>query len=79
MSSLGDIIQDQSGFNIWALAKLFYLSAIILYFLFAVVVVRQIKLMTGTIVSNISQKVKYIGYFNLLLSLLVFALALIIL
>lgn len=55
--------------------KIMYLLAISLYLAFAVLIVRQISLMTGTLVSNISSSIKLIGIIHLLIAIGVFILA----
>ncbi len=61
------------------LLKLMYLVAIGLYVAFAVLVVRQISLMTGTLISSLSQHIKLIGFIHLLIAIGAFIFALVIL
>lgn len=67
------------GVSIWGIAKVFVLFALFLYFVFALVVVRQIQLMTDTLEVGFETPVKMLGYVHLIFSILVFIIALIIL
>lgn len=61
------------------LLKLMYLVAIGLYVAFAVLVVRQISLMTGTLISSLSQSIKLFGFIHLLVAIGAFIIAFVIL
>lgn len=67
------------GVSIWGIAKVFVLFALFLYFVFALVVVRQIQLMTDTLTVGFETPVKILGFVHLIFSILVFIIALIIL
>ena len=60
----------------WALRLLFW-AAFILYFLFAVVVVRQVTLMDETIKTPLAPVLKIISWSHLIVALMVLVLALI--
>lgn len=57
--------------NPWAILKIVYLFVVLIFLLFAVMVVRQTQLMASTICSGISQKTKFVGYLYLILVILV--------
>jgi uncharacterized protein DUF5657 len=78
-ATFGDIIIDQTGIDPWGALKIVYLFAIVLYIIFALIVVRQITLMTGTLDGQISGSVKLLGKIHLLFSIFIFILALIVL
>jgi membrane-associated phospholipid phosphatase len=53
----------QLSINPWAILKIVYLFVVLIFLLFAAMVVRQTQLMANTICSSISQKTKFVGYF----------------
>ncbi len=64
---------------IWPIVKILVLFGLILYLIFALVVVRQVQLMTKTIQMNFEIPVKFLAVGHLLFAVAVFILALIIL
>jgi len=64
---------------IWLGAKLFYLFGLLIYVTFAVVVVRQAKLMVNTLNGALEAPVRLIAWAHLALAIMVFLLALVIL
>ncbi len=76
----GTIEEMIAYFNIWGLVKIVYLIALLVYVTFAFIVVRQIYLMTSTVVEEAMKlPLKTIGYLHLAFALVVFFLAIIIL
>jgi len=67
------------NFNIWPLVKVFVLFGFGLYIIFALVVVRQVQLMTKTIQMNFEIPVKMLAIGHFLFAVAVFLFALIIL
>jgi len=65
------------GVSIWTVAKVFVLIGLGIYIIFAIVVVRQVQLMTDTLVVGFEQFVRLIALAHLLFALGVFVLALI--
>jgi hypothetical protein len=65
--------------NIWPIVKIFVLFGLSLYLIFALVVVRQVQLMTKTIQMNFEVPVKMLAVGHLLFAIAVFLFALIIL
>lgn len=74
-----DILKETIGISVWAVAKVAVLFALFIYLLFAVIVVRQVKLMGETLNGNLNLPIKVIAWIHLLVSIFVFILALIIL
>lgn len=67
------------GISIWLIAKIFVLIALFLYILFALVVIRQVKLMTETLRIGLEFPLKTASCLHLAFAIIVFCLALIIL
>lgn len=65
--------------SIWTIVKIFVLIGFAIYGVFAVVLVRQVKLMTETLDAGLDEFVKFLSYVHLAFAVLVFILALIIL
>lgn len=65
--------------NPWILLKGLFLVAFLLYIAFAVIVVRQVKLMSQTLNGVLNLPLKLIAWVHLLVALIAFVLALIIL
>ena len=61
--------------NIWAIIKIFAIVGLSVYLIFALVVVRQIEIMSQTVKLNFELPIKTLGIIHLLfaLGLLVFA------
>lgn len=64
-----------TGFSIWVLVKIFVIIGLSVYSIFALVVVRQIQIMSDTVKLNFELAIKILGIIHLLfaLSLLLFA------
>ncbi len=67
------------GISIWAIAKIFVALALALYVIFGLVVVRQVQLMIDTLEVGLEAFVRMLAIGHLVFSIVVFALALIIL
>jgi hypothetical protein len=64
------------GISLWLIAKIFVLFGLALYFIFTLVMIKQVKLMTETLIIGISSFVKLLTYLHLAFAVLVFILAL---
>lgn len=67
------------GISIWLVVKVAALILLGLYLVFALVVVRQIKLMTSTLTLGFEIPIIFLGYIHLAFAILVFLSALFIL
>lgn len=67
------------GVSIWTVAKIFLVFALLVYGVFAAVVVKQVQVMTQTLQTSYSSYMKLISVLHLILSLAVLVLALVIL
>ena len=76
MNSLEQLVSVQS---LWLVIKIGYLIAFLLYVLFAVVVMAQVKQMTKTIDAGMNGKLLVASRFHLLLAVGLFMLALVVL
>jgi len=74
-----NFIENFLGFSVWGIVKLFFMLAIVLYIIFAVVIVRQVKLMGQTISDKNNYLISLIAWLHLAIALFVFLLAWIIL
>lgn len=67
------------GISIWTIAKVLVIFALVIYSIFAVVVVRQVQLMIETINVGIESALKTLAYAHLAFALIVLLVALIVL
>lgn len=67
------------GVSILLIAKIFTLFALVLYLIFALVVIRQVALMIDTLNVGFEAPIKLLAYFHLGFAVLVLLIALIIL
>jgi len=67
------------GISVWLIAKIFVLFGLVIYFVFALVVVRQVQLMTETLEVGFETQLKILSYLHLAFAILVFLAALIVL
>jgi len=67
------------GTSLWFIAKVFVLVAIAIYFVFAVVIIKQVNLMINTISIGFEIPIKMIAWAHLLFAIGIFVLAIIIL
>lgn len=66
-------------FNPWIFVKLLFLIGLLIYLAFAVIVVRQVNLMTQTLNGTFEASLKLISWIHLGVTISIFLLALIIL
>ncbi len=67
------------GISVWLVVKIFVLVALAIYLVFAMVVVRQVQLMTQTIKVGFEMPLKTLAYGHLVFALFVLLAALIVL
>lgn len=67
------------GISMWAIVKTFALILLGIYFVFGLVVVRQVKMMTDTLQLGFETLAKVLAFAHLAFAILVFLTALIIL
>lgn len=67
------------GISIWVIAKILFLIAIVVYIIFALVVVRQVNLMVDTLEVGFETPIRLFAWGHLLFSIGVLILALLIL
>jgi hypothetical protein len=67
------------GISVWLIVKIAILILLGLYLVFALVVVRQTKLMTSTLTLGFETPIIFLGYIHLVFAILVFLSALFIL
>ena len=65
--------------SVWVIAKYIVVFGLLLYLVFAVVMVRQVQLMIKTIESGFEWGIKLLAYFHLLFAIAVLLFAIIIL
>ena len=62
-------LENFLGVSIWSVVKVFFLFALFVYFLFALIVVRQVYLMTQVVSGKIDWLIKIIGWLHLFLTI----------
>lgn len=67
------------GISLWLIAKIFVLFGLAIYLVFALVMIKQVKLMTSTLALTVDKYVTFLTYAHLVFAVLVFILALLIL
>lgn len=65
-----------TDFSLWFIVKIFFLVAIVVYLIFALVVVRQVYLMTETVKVGFEFPVRVIAWLHLFAAIGVFLIAL---
>ncbi len=68
-----------SGFNFWFLIKILFVIALGLYLFFAIIIVRQVKIMFETLKGMLDWPIKLIAWVHLGIAVFIFILAFIIL
>ena len=68
-----------SGFNFWFLIKILFIIALGLYLFFAIIIVRQVKIMFETLKGMLDWPIKLIAWVHLGIAVFIFILAFIIL
>lgn len=79
MEKFDNFLSSLFSLNVWAVAKLAYLLAILLYIIFSIVLVKQVNLMTRSLKGDLDRFLKIISKINLAVVILVFVIALLIL
>jgi len=67
------------AFSIWWIVKLLFLLALLIYIAFAVIIIRQISLMSKTLHTEFAIPIKLVAWIHLAAAVLTFLLALLIL
>lgn len=67
------------GISVWLIVKIFAIFALLIYLLFALVVVRQVRLMTETVQVGFEKPLRFLSFVHLVFAGAVLLLALIIL
>jgi len=67
------------GISIWLVVKVFVLLALLMYIVFSLVVIRQIKLMLETVDMGLNLLIRFIGWAHFLFAVGIFVIALLIL
>ena len=76
----GDQIIDWIlNISVWGVAKILILFAMLIYLIFAIVVIRQVKAMTKVISEKLNPFLRIISWFHLLLTILIILLSIVIL
>lgn len=66
-------------FSVWLIIKIFFVIGLLVYLVFALVVVKQTNLMTSTISMGFETPIKALAYLHLVFAIFVLALAVFIL
>lgn len=74
-----EVLRNVLTVNIWVLAKIIILIVLILYFVFAVLIIKEVNLMNKTLIGIANSVVKIIAWLHLILVVFIFILALIVL
>ncbi|HEX6977123.1 MAG TPA: DUF5657 family protein [Patescibacteria group bacterium] len=67
------------GTSIWIIVKIFFLIALVIYLIFALVVIKQVNIMTDTLDLSFEIPVKVLAYLHFLFALGVLVIAFLIL
>ncbi len=73
------LIDFFSGTGIWTIAKIFVITGLGIYLIFAFVVVQQVKMMTKVISAELDLPIKLISWFHLFFTIFTIFLAIVIL
>lgn len=78
MAVVQPVVQIPAEFEstVWGLAKLFVLVGLLLYLAFAVVVIRQVQLMTRTITGELDGAIRVVAWVHFAFAVGIFLLAL---
>ena len=79
MTNFDQLLTLILSIQIWGIAKLIVSLALLLYIIFALIIVRQVGLMAKTLIVPIDLLIKIVAWIHLSLAILVFLLALIVL
>ncbi len=72
-------IEFVTGVSIWQVAKIFVLVALVIYAIFAWVVVRQVNLMTRVVSGELDLPIKIISWLHFFFSIFIIFLAFVVL
>ena len=72
-------IDSISSINIWYFVGILYMIFLFIYVIFALIIVRQIYLMTHTLNGSLDKSIKTFGYLHFIFSVVVFIIGWIIL
>jgi len=67
------------GASVWMVVKWFIILALVLYLIFAFVIIRQVQLMTKTLEVGFEGQIRIISYLHLIAAIAVLMMALIVL
>lgn len=67
------------GISIWPIVKIFIIILMVMYLIFAFVVVRQVQLMTDTLEVGFESQLRFLSFIHLLFAIAVLVFSLIIL
>lgn len=73
---INSLFQSIFGFSVWLPVKIMFLVGFFVYVIFAFVVVRQVKLMTGVVSGLLSGLLQLLSWLLFLFSIFVFIVAL---
>ena len=73
------VLESLLSVQVWDIAKLFISFALLLYVVFALIVVRQVNLMAKTLIVPIDLPIKFVAWIHFGLAIFTFLLVLIIL
>ncbi len=71
------VIPSISLITVWAVVKIFFIVGLSVYLIFALVVVRQVQIMSQTVKLSFELPIKIIGIIHLLFALLLLVFAII--
>ena len=75
--TIEDIFNQLLSLNIWSVAKILVLFALLLYIAFAIMVVREVNLMNRTLKGVFNLPIKIIAWLHFAFAILIFIIALI--
>ncbi len=79
MQQVERFLQDLLGISIWSVMKVLVLFGLLLYLVFAMVVIRQVKLMSGTLNGTLNIPLRLIATVHMIFAVCVFLFALVVL
>jgi len=77
MTPIENILFYLININIWLVAKIFILFALILYLIFSFMVIKEVDLMNKTLTGVFNLPLKIVAWLHFIFTLLVFTVALI--
>ena len=67
------------SFSIWPVIKIFVLVFLVIYIVFAFVIIRQVQLMTATLELGFEKQLKFLAFLHFLFAIAVFVFGILIL